>query len=81
MFGYSERGLWMIEDIHCVFMVGGFCSIYKRNSVEFLVEFLVLDKILISWFLQVFMYLFSNGLTYQYALRVLGRCSKKLGPT
>ena len=43
IFGYPERDLGCFEYINC-FLDRGFYSIYKRNSAEFSVEFLMLEK-------------------------------------
>ena len=58
-------------------MIRGFCSIYKQNSVEFSIDFSVLEILMFMISYKFSNIRFSNGLRYQYSLRVLERCSNK----
>ena len=61
------------------FITNSFWSIYKWNSTEFLVDFLVLEIFDVYGSYRSLGIHFSNKLRYHYALQVLGRYSEKSG--
>ena len=61
------------------FMTWGFWSIYKRNSAEFSIDFSMLEILMFMNLYRSIGIHFSNGFRYQYALRILERCSRNRG--
>ena len=75
LLGHPERDLWIIS-YKLYFITRDFWSIYKQNSIEFLVDFWCL------WFsYRSSTVCFSNRLRYRHTLRVLERYSEKSEPT
>ena len=77
MSGYPTKEFVIDLIINCVFLIRSFCSIYRRNFVEFSVQFSMLDYFNDHVFVQVLSIHFSNELRYHYVLRILRRCFEK----
>ena len=71
-----------ISYIELHFFLRGFGLIFKQNSVEFSVDVRMINNLDLLRVMQVSRYLFFKWvLILIYALRVLGRCFRKSGPT
>ena len=76
--GYPTEGSGVEFKYKLCFLFKGLCFVFKRNSIEFLIDFLELEYFLNIRLSYKFRYMFfKQVLISMYVLRVLRRCFEK----